>query len=359
MNSEIKKKITLHILRGIFFACSVGLALYISESLNATREYETNPFSFMVVGALFSSAVILVEIFFSRSSISTISSIVFGLLIGFIASYLFIGIISLMVEDLSAEKALISSLKIVSTLIFCYFGISILLQTQDDFRFIIPYVEFSKEVRGPQPLILDTSVIIDGRIGEICLLEIFDNRLVIPHFVVEELQSIADSSDKNKREHGRRGLKILNTLKEMKSIQLEFSHRDFPGVEEVDQKLIKLTENLQGKILTNDYNLSQVASLYNIKSLNINDLANALRTQVLPGDEIGLKLIRSGESAKQAVGYLSDGTLVVVDDGEHLIGQEVTVAVRNIHQTTAGKMVFGTLKKTEGPASPRCTGNGD
>lgn len=348
MKHEVKKRITLYIIRAIFFACSIGLGLYISESIDPhtlrPQEGSLNPLYFMLGGAILSAGIILVEIFFSKSSIANISSIVFGLLIGFITSYLFVGVISLIVEDLSADKQALSYLNIISMLIFCYFGITVLLQTQDDFRFIIPYVEFSKDVRGIQPLILDTSVIIDGRIAELGALGIFDNRIIVSRFVVDELQKLADSADKQKRVHGRRGLDILNRLKEIDLLSLEFSYEEIPDVKEVDHKLLQLTQKLQGKVVTNDYNLNKVANIYDIKVININDIAQAVQAKVMPGDEIGIQLVREGESPNQAVGFLNDGTLVVVDNGRDKIGEKVTATIRNIHQTSAGRMIFAALK---------------
>ncbi|RME79540.1 MAG: TRAM domain-containing protein [Planctomycetota bacterium] len=345
MDELLRRKIALYVLRGIFFACSMGTALYIAETLNNTGQYEADPYWFMMFGGCLAFIVIIAEVFFSKSSISTISSIVFGLLIGFITSYLFIGIISLMVVDLGADRHIVSILKIVSTLIFCYYGIAILLQTQDDFRFIIPYVEFRKDLRGPLPLIIDTSILIDGRIQKLLELDFLDNRIIIPHFVIEETQKLADSPDKFIRERGKRGLEVLNHLIKSKAFGVEISTQRFPAEKEVDQKLLKLCETLQGKILTNDQNLAEVAKIYGIKVLSLNHLFQALKVEWKPGDEFEIEIIKKGENPKQGVGYLEDGTLVVVDGGSSYIGEKVFVRVRNVLQTGAGKMVFASLKE--------------
>lgn len=343
MDQNLRLKIALHIIRAVFFASSVGLGLYIAEHLEGSENLNT--LNFMLAGAAISLSIILVEIYFSKSDIVTISSIVFGLLSGFIMSYLFIGVIHLIVDDLKTNPQFLSFLKLILTLIFCYFGITVLLQTQKDFRFIIPYVEFRRTISGFHPLILDTSAIIDGRFIKLCEKTVFDNQILLPEFVIHELQKLADSPDKTKREQGRRGLDMLQKLKAIPTIHLEFFYEDFPQLQDVDKKLIQLAQQTQGKIVTNDYNLQKVSNLNNIQVININEIAKCLRPEIFPGDKLRLNLIRPGEEKRQALGYLPDGTLVVVDNAADEIGKEVDVVVRNIHQTQAGKMIFAFLKK--------------
>ena len=189
--------------------------------------------------------------------------------------------------------------------------------------------------------ILDTSVIIDGRIADICETGFVDGALVVPQFVLKELQFVADSSDALKRNRGRRGLDILQKIQKMASVEVIVSDMDFPNVREVDLKLIELARALQGKIVTNDFNLNKVAQLRGIEVLNINDLANALKPVVLPGESMKVFILKEGKEYNQGVAYLDDGTMVVVDNARRLIGKTIDVVVTSVLQTTAGKMIFG------------------
>jgi len=225
-----------------------------------------------------------------------------------------------------------------------YLCVSFVMQTKDDFRFIIPYVEFSRQSKGSHSLVLDTSVIIDGRIADIAETQILEGTLVIPRFVVEETQNIADSSDKLRRSRGRRGLDILNRLRNNDKIEIRLTDARIPAVEEaseVDHKLVALAEHLDARIVTNDYNLNKVAQLRGVRVININDLANALKPIVLPGETVTVKIVKPGEEAGQGIGYLGDGTMVVVEQGRSRIGEELTVVVTSALQTSAGRMIFG------------------
>ena len=231
-------------------------------------------------------------------------------------------------------------------LVLCYVCISLLMQTKDDFRFIIPYVEFAKEVKGLKPCILDTSVVIDGRIADVVETRIFDGQLIMPKFVIGELQGIADSSDRLRRGRGRRGLDILNRLRNNPDIELVIYERDLPEFAglSVDLKLVALAKHLQGKLITNDYNLNKVARLQGVAVINLNDLANALKPVFLPGERIDVRIVKAGEEPGQGVGYLEDGTMVVIESGREHINQTVAVAVTSVLQTSAGRMVFGKVE---------------
>src|SRR4051812_31242394 len=198
---------------------------------------------------------------------------------------------------------------------------------------------------GPQKRyrILDTSVIIDGRIADVCETGFLDGTLVIPQFVLKELQLVADSSDSMKRNRGRRGLDILQKIQKMSGVDVMISDIDFPEVREVDLKLIELGRTLQGKIVTNDFNLNKVAQLRGVDVLNINELANALKPVVLPGEFMKVFILKEGKEYNQGVAYLDDGTMVVVDNARRLIGKTADIAVTSVLQTTAGKMIFGRL----------------
>jgi uncharacterized protein YacL len=232
---------------------------------------------------------------------------------------------------------------LVLGMILCYICISFLLQTKDDFRFIIPYVEFVKEIKGLKPYVLDTSVVIDGRIADVVETKILDNQLIMPRFVIAELQAIADSSDKLRRGRGRRGLDILNRLSNNTEVDFKVYDRELPEFagQPVDQKLVLLAKYLQGKVVTNDYNLNKVARLHGVGVINLNDLANALKPVVLPGEALEVRIVKHGEEAGQGVGYLDDGTMIVVEGGREYINKNVKIAVTSVLQTSAGRMIFG------------------
>ena len=206
--------------------------------------------------------------------------------------------------------------------------------------------------------VLDTSVIIDGRIADICETGFVDGTLVIPQFVLKELQLVADSADSMKRNRGRRGLDILQKIQKMSNVDVSVSDVDFPDVREVDLKLIELARTLEGKIVTNDFNLNKVAQLRGVEVLNINELANALKPVVLPGELMKVFILKEGKEYNQGVAYLDDGTMVVVDNARKLIGKTIDVVVTSVLQTTAGKMIFGRFiepaaaSQAVAPASP-------
>ena len=218
-----------------------------------------------------------------------------------------------------------------------------MLQTKDDFRFIIPYVEFVKEVKGLKPYVLDTSVVIDARIADVVETKILDNQLIMPRFVISELQAVADSSDKLRRSRGRRGLDILNRLSNNADVDFKIYDRDLPEFagQTVDLKLVLLAKYLQGKVVTNDYNLNKVARLHGVGVINLNDLANALKPVVLPGEALEVRIVKQGEEPGQGVGYLDDGTMIVVEGGREYINKNVKIAVTSVLQTSAGRMIFG------------------
>jgi uncharacterized protein YacL len=255
------------------------------------------------------------------------------------------------IAKIQTQQNLLLGVKILLGVITCYFCISLVLQTKDDFRFIIPYVEFAKQIRGNRPAILDTSVIVDGRILDIIETQVMQGVVIVPRFVLDELQLIADSSDKLKRARGRRGLDILQKLQAKTSVEVHIEERDAEGIN-VDQKLIDLAHQMQGRVMTNDFNLNKIAELRGVDVININDLAKALRPVVLPGEHMTVKLVKPGESPTQGVGYLDDGTMVVVEDGRTHLDHEVDLVVTSTLQTSAGRMIFGKFAREEDAANP-------
>lgn len=327
----------LIILRCIFLICAGGVSAIINASLpHGTTAYVPWLVFLTIVGG--AGLVIVGDIYVPRKRIDTISAVYFGLLIGVLLTY----ILSIAAAPLLDRTGNASSIVLVIALIACYLCISVLLQTKDDFRFLIPYVEFVREVKGFKPLILDTSVIIDGRIEDLLATEIFDNQLILPRFALAELQAIADSNDKLRRQRGRRGLDILNRLRADPKIDLQIFDRELPELvgHPVDMKLVLLAKHLEGKVVTGDYNLNQVAQIHNVPVINLNEISNALKPRLLPGESFQTKVIKPGEGPDQGVGYLDDGTMVVIEGARHQIGRELSVVVTSILQTNAGRMIF-------------------
>jgi len=291
-----------------------------------------------------------------RRSLSALAGIFFGLLVGSVIGLGFNYIIEFLyrMHDVRSDSALYQSKDGIQLIIYvmcCYLAVVFIMRTKDDFRFIIPYVEFAKQMKGGAPLILDTSVIIDGRIADIAATGILDCPLVVPRFILQELQNIADSSDRLRRGRGRRGLDVLNKMQSNKDLDLSLEDAylsDQQEAEPVDQKLVAFAKSRQGRIATNDYNLNKVASLRGVPVLNINDLANALKPTMLPGEEIKVRIVKPGDQPGQGVGYLEDGTMVVVEAARELLGREVAITVTSALQTSAGRMVFGRLSDDPG-----------
>jgi len=294
-----------------------------------------------LIGAGVSLTIILLEIGMRKVSVRGLSSVVFGLILGLIMSKLVGDAFSII--PLTPDSLAIS--RMVLTVIFCYFGMVIGLRGKDEFNVIIPYVRLRRQDQAESLTVVDTSAIIDGRIQDILKTKFLEGKLVIPRFVLKELQQIADSTDPIKRQRGRRGLEILNAIQKEAGGSLSLNEDDFPEVKEVDAKLVKLAQLLEGKIMTVDFNLNHVANLQGVKVLNINELANALKPVVFPGENMQIKLLKEGKEYNQAVGYLDDGTMVVVEDARRLIGQEVKVVVTSVLQTPAGRMIFTKIVK--------------
>jgi uncharacterized protein YacL len=296
---------------------------------------------------LLSAGTIALDTLFRRKHIATVSAIFFGLIVGLILSSLFQiafdPVFVQMVPDGAEEVR--TWVYLVATLVLSYICVSLLLQTQDQFRFVIPYVEFSREVKGFKPLVLDTSVIIDGRIADVCETHIIDSTLIVPRFVLAELQAIADSPDKLRRNRGRRGLDMLNKLRSSDSIDIQMHEGDLPELtgQRVDQQVVLLAKHLSGKVVTNDYNLNKMARVQGVDVINLNDIANALKPVVLPGEGMRVKIVKPGEETGQGVGYLDDGTMVVVEGGRTQVGHEVGLTVTSVLQTSAGRMIFGKM----------------
>lgn len=289
-----------------------------------------------LVGAI---TVIVLEVCSRRVSVRGLSAAVFGLIFGVMMAYL----IKFTFLWAPIDEAIKNALTAVLALVFCYLGMVIALRGRDEFSLVIPYVKFTRQDVKEEIIILDTSVIIDGRISDIAQTKFIEGKFVIPRFVLKELQQIADSPDVLKRNRGRRGLDILNKIRKSTDIDVRIHEEDLPDIEDVDAKLVKLAKLLNAKILTNDYNLNKVAELQDVTILNINELANTLKPVVLPGELMEIRLVKEGKEYNQGVAYLDDGTMVVVEGGKSMIGQSISVVVSSVLQTAAGRMIFAKL----------------
>jgi uncharacterized protein YacL len=296
--------------------------------------------------------VVVLDVAVRRKNISVVSAVFFGLLVGLVVAML-LGPVVDMYGWIDAKVR--EAIKVGIAAVTSYLAISLILQTKDDFRFIIPYIEFAKQQKGGRPLLLDTSVIIDGRIADIAETRFLDAPLVVPRFILHELQAIADSADKLKRDRGRRGLDILNRLQTMPhvEIRIEDTHVAAGSAEGADEMLVNLAAQCSGRIVTTDYNLNKVARLAHVDVINVNDLANALKPAVMPGETLDVTLLKAGQEEGQGVGYLEDGTMIVVEDGQDKIGRTVTITVTNVLQKSAGRMIFGRTEGSSPGPKPR------
>jgi uncharacterized protein YacL len=285
--------------------------------------------------------IIMLETAMRKVSVRGLSSAVFGLILGLIMAKLVTDAFSL--APITRES--LDRVRVVLTLIFCYLGMVIGLRGKDEFNIIIPYVRLRRQDQLEEIVIVDTSAIIDGRIVDIIKTKFLESKIIIPRFVLKELQQIADSTDPIKRQRGRRGLELLHTMQKETGQNLALHEEEFPEVPEVDAKLVKLAKLLDAKVLTVDFNLNRVATIQGVKILNINELANALKPVVFPGEQMQIKLIKEGKEHNQAVGYLDDGTMVVVEEARRFIGQEIKVVVTSVLQTQAGRMIFTKIEK--------------
>lgn len=283
-------------------------------------------------------AVVLIGLEAALRNVSTrgLSAAVFGLLFGLILARLIITTLDLV----PTGPELGNPMRAAIVVVFCYYGMMIALRGRDEFNVIIPYVRFTRQDRREEVILLDTSVVIDGRIADICQTKFIEGQFVVPRFVLKELQQIADSQDPIKRNRGRRGLDVLARLQKTPQVDVKISEEDFADTKEVDAKLVKLGKLIGARILTNDFNLNKISELQGVRVLNINELANALKPVVLPGELMEARVIKEGKEYNQGVAYLDDGTMVVVEQGRTMIGQTVRVLVTSVLQTAAGRMIF-------------------
>ncbi len=330
------------ILIRLIFISSVATTCYLIHPFGA------NQYLNAAIGALLGLAIVIFEWRLLRVSLKRLIGAVIGSILGIFGAYLF----ALVIRNSLADSALRSFLQIMVMLLMAYVGLIVGANKGDLLNLAALGGIFGGEKQLKKSYkILDTSVIIDGRIADIAETGFLDGIVVTPQFVLRELQLVADSSDSLKRNRGRRGLDILQRLQKVASVQVQIVEDDFPGVREVDLKLIELAKLYEGKILTNDFNLNKIAQLQGVEVLNINELANALKPIVLPGETMRVFILKEGKEYNQGVAYLDDGTMVVVDNARKMIGKTIDVSVTSVLQTTAGKMIFGKWDERSGMRS--------
>jgi uncharacterized protein YacL len=297
------------------------------------------------VGLAFSVSVFLFEIRLQRASLRRLIGAAIGSILGILGAYL----MGLVLARTSIPEGSRSFMDVGLLLVMTYIGLVVGANKGDMLNLAALGGLFGSERSTRRmPKVLDTSVIIDGRIADICEAHFLDGVMLIPQFVLRELQFVADSADSLKRQRGRRGLEVLQRIQKMPHLEVEIADDDFPNIADVDLKLIELAKRYDAKIVTNDYNLNKVASLQGIEILNVNQLANSLKPVVLPGETMRVFILREGKEYNQGVAYLDDGTMVVVDGARRMINKTIDITVTSVHQTTAGKMIFGRLdERTE------------
>jgi len=358
------------ILRALFTFMGITLGYFIANILLQTKYVSTNPFihdrplnqillllfSVLLFGIIFFlvspllNAIISNAMEYVEKSIQKLPANV--ILFGAIGAIIGLAISTMLVNVLSSLPYIGAPLSVVINTIFAVLGADIAVKKRDELMNLFFNIKKKSNVKdkkaknssNARAKILDTSVIIDGRIFDLCQTGFIEGALVIPNFVLEELRHIADSSDSLKRNRGRRGLDILNKIQKELDMEVIITEKDFPELVEVDSKLLKLCQTMNGMVITNDYNLNKVAEVQGVPVLNINELANAIKPVVLPGEEMTIQVVKDGKESGQGIAYLDDGTMIVVEGGRKSIGETIDVVVTSVLQTAAGRMIFARQK---------------
>ena len=316
----------------LLFVIIVGVVCFLIRPFNLPSSLAA------AVGLLIGIAIVVFEWRLRAMSLKRLIGAAIGSVLGIVGAYLF----ALVIRNSISPSPTQRFLQIMVMMIMAYVGLAVGASKGDLLNLAALGGIFGGEKSGKKSYkILDTSVIIDGRIADIAETGFLDGLIVIPQFVLRELQLVADSADSLKRNRGRRGLDILQRLQKTASVQIQIVEDDFPSVREVDMKLIELAKLYEGKIITNDFNLNKVAQLQGVPVLNINELANSLKPIVLPGEVMRVFILKEGKEYNQGVAYLDDGTMVVIDNARKMIGKTIDISVTSVLQTTAGKMIFG------------------
>lgn len=307
----------------------------------------------LLIGLAIALGLILIEIVVERIPLDTLIIGALGGILGLVAAKLLDYSIAQMENQ--RLNAFMGQYSLLIKVFLAYLGLVLAIRKKSEIELLDKNIILGSAKKKLELYLLDTSAIIDGRIADICETRFLAGTLVVPTFVLKELQNIADSSDTNKRARGRRGLDILNRLQETSELPVKIFEKDFPKITDVDAKLVKLAEELGAKVVTTDFNLNKIASLQGVTALNINDLSNVLKPIVLPGETMSVFIVKEGKERDQGIAYLDDGTMVVIEDGRRAVGKRWEVVVTSIIQTSAGRMIFTRLKE-EAQANQRKEG---
>jgi uncharacterized protein YacL len=329
---------SLWVVRFLFLGLCTAAGFAVSQVRPELVEYQ---WAGLLIGFGFGWLMIAIDVMLKGFSLRAFSATTFGLLLG--------SIVALLIDNSglfqNADEKSRWMIRLGLFLGFSYIGMILAMRSnKEDFSLIIPYVRFSPQNRPDNFLLLDTSVIIDGRIADLIEAKFLEGLIVVPRFVLKELQQVADSGDPIKRARGRRGLEMLGRIQRNTGVGVKIHDADFPEETGVDAKLVQLAKNIHAKLFTNDYNLIKVAELQSVNCVNLNELAKSLRIVLLPGEVVSLKIAREGRDKGQGLGYLPDGTMVVVNNAQSQIGQQVDAQVQSTLQTGAGVIIFADLR---------------
>ena len=350
---ERSQRLLLLTIRLLFLVLLVVVSLlpFVGTVTETQEQWDLIEFFGVGVATLaFGLVILIIDASMPNKRLASVFGVYLGIVAGLIGALAIGAVLDLVANswDLTTptNRAYLGLIKLVIGITLCYLAVSIVLTTKDDFRLVVPYVEFARQVRGVRPLLLDTSVLIDGRIDDLGQTGFIAAPLIVPQFVIDELQLLADSGDKLKRARGRRGLEMVARLQNSALVDVSVDDTSVTG-HSVDHKLLQLAADQNLRVLTTDYNLNKVAKIHDVTVLNLHDLSTALKSQAIPGERLLVDVVKPGEGARQGVGYMPDGTMVVVEEAGDRVGQMVTLVVTNSLQTTAGRMIFGRLIEPE------------
>lgn len=357
-------RLLMTVLRSIFVVALISVfVLTVSGARTGALDFGlTTVVGLLIAAAALGLLVILIDALTPNKRLAWLIGIFVGVMIGLVGSVAIGFVVDLIVSAWGTDsvgrpliseetRAYLGLAKVTIGLVLVYMSISVVLTTRDDFRLVIPYVEFAKQVRGARPLLLDTSALIDGRIDEIGRTGMIDAPVIVAQFVIDELQTLSDSQDRQKRQRGRRGLEVLQRLQSNPFVDLEIEDLRASG-RSVDRALVEVARAERFRIVTTDTGLERVAQINGVAVLNLNAVALAARAGLTPGDTLRLSIVKRGENQGQGVGYLEDGTMVVVDDGAPLVGTQTPVVITNAVQTAAGRLLFARPQTADDRAHP-------
>ena len=339
-------RLTMLVVRSVFMVLLVAVTLLTVNAVRDSGEFTyATLLGLMVSSVAVGLLVVAVDALTPNKRLAGVVGVYMGVCLGLVGAVAFGALLDTIAKAWEIQQTVgvyLTLAKSMMGLVFCYLSISVVLTTKDDLRLVIPYVEFSRTRRGVRPWLLDTSVLIDGRLLALAATGFLDAPLVVPQFVVDELQKLADSGDRTKRGKGRRGLELLARLRESPWADLGLQDFRVSGMS-VDRMLVESARSEGMRLLTLDANLEAVARIHGVTAVNLNEIAGALRPPLAPGDSVSVQVVKRGEGERQGVGYLADGTMVVIDDAHTRIGTTLQVSITNAVQTAAGRLLFARI----------------